>query len=250
MTMYRSVALKLICTGMICTLIWVAVSAAYCGCSQCASMQGVDVNEREGTVAVLPLVAGVDVGPGAPGRCDAANLPGNGDVRNLGSTTAPNIKWGTSRITLDTGGNLLVDGTPAAGWSWDSSSSTLKTTQRQTYIFDTTTGMLTSSSGPSGLFVTTYEYDSTYAHHITKATDSLGNPWTYGVDTASPGPSYVINPDSTRKVAYAYRAAGTDGEGQYEKITVYKWSGSAWTEQEHTDYTYDSSNRVTQVMAS
>lgn len=184
-----------ILASVICLLAVLTAMPGWCGCTQCGSMQGIDVNERDGTVAALPVVAGVDVGRGAPGRCDAANLPGNGNLRNFGTAAAPNIKWGTSRIILDGSGNVLMDGVRVAGWSWSSSSKTLTAAQGYLYVFNNTKGMVTSASGPNGLFVTTYTYDSTYPDCITSVTDSLGNVWTYGVDASKPGPDYVINPD-------------------------------------------------------
>ena len=245
--MFRNLAKNLICASAMGVLAMILAMPGWCQCSTCGSMQGIEVNEREGTVAVLPVVAGVDVGRGAPGVCDASNLPGNGNVRNLGTANSPNIKWGASRITLDGSGYVLMDGVRVAGWSWNSSTKTLTAPQGYVYVFNSAMGMLTSASGPNGMFVTAYTYHATYPDCITQVTDSLGNVWTYGVDISKPGPDYVINPDGTRKVGYTYKAVGANGAGQYDTITVYKWSGSAWVEQEHTSYTYNSDKKITQV---
>lgn len=246
---------KLLQRAFLCSGIAVLIAAmalpAWCGgcvgCGGAGSLDGINVNIREGTVDVLPVVAGVDTGPAAPGMCNASNLPGSGNARNFGDATAPKIKWGTSRITLD-GSNVMLDGIKQALWSWNSTSRTLTTPDGRKYIFDGTTGMLTSQSGPDGLFVTTFQYDTTYPDRVASATDYLGNTWTYGVDISKPGPDYVINPDGTHKVEYTYVAPGYDGAGQYNQITVYKKdSQGAWITQQTTGYSYNSDNKITQV---
>lgn len=227
-------------------IILIAVPAWCSGCTQCRNIQGIDVNERDGTVAVLPVVARAHVGQGAPGRCNPTNLPGNGNIRNLGTASSPNIKWGTSRITVN-GSDVLMDGAIVPGWTWNSSTSTLTAEQGYTYVFDNSKGMLTSASGPSGLFVSTYTYSNSYPDRITQVTDSMGNVWRYGIDISKPGPSYVFNPDDSKKVFYTYKAAGTNGAGQYDRITICKLGDDDWVALSYTTYTYNSDGKIIQV---
>ncbi len=224
--------------------------SAFCGCATCGgsdAVPGVDVNMTNGTTSVMPIVD-FNMGPAAPARSDAKNMPGAGNVRNLGTPASPLIKWGTSRITTDSG-SVLIDGVIAPHWSWSSTTNSLTTADGRIYAFDDSNGLLTRISGSDGLRVSTLAYDS--QGHVTQAFDSYGNTWTYDVDTSVPGPTGVTDPDGIKHVAISYHNFGTYGEGQYKTVKImYLGPNNQWVEQQSTDYSYDNLSRITSVVTS
>jgi RHS repeat-associated protein len=242
--MLKSSRKSFIFMGAVSLLILLSGLQAWSQCTNCGEAQGIQVN-NDGTVDVVPVVAGVDVGPGAPGICNAANAPQSGIARNLGSSSVPVIKWGTSRITLDGSGNVLLDGRQVAEWSWNSSTKTLTTSEGYKYVFDNAAGMLTQSTGPNGLSPTTYTYYSNDPDRLDGVTDSFGNTWDYwmGEDRTTFG---AFDRENTREVMYRFKSPGSNGAGQYDLIQVAK-IGDGGGEQQRAEYEYDSGNRVTAV---
>ncbi|NLN77038.1 MAG: hypothetical protein GX139_12130, partial [Armatimonadetes bacterium] len=205
------------------------------------------MNMTNGTTSVMPIVD-FNMGPAAPARSDAHNMPGAGNVRNLGTPANPLIKWGTSRITTDSG-SVLIDGVVAPNWTWNSATNSLITADGRIYAFDDSNGLLTRMSGSDGLRVSTLAYDS--QGHVTQASDSYGNTWTYDVDTSVPGPTGVTDPDGTKRAEISYQPYETNGFGQYKTVKImYLGPNNQWVEQQSTNYSYDNLSRITSVVTS
>ena len=195
-----------------------------------------------------PVLAGVDVGPGIPLNVDASHPVIEGSIRyyNLPSPATPYIKWGLSTITFS-GSTVLFDGVPRAGWSWNSTSQTLMAPGRHLYVFNSN-GNLANSSGADGLQVTPHTYSASLPDRVTGVSDGFGTHGHTALKLGPQVPTYAIDRDGGRKVGFTYKSSDADGAGLFDTITVYKLNSSPeWEEQEHTTYTYDSSNRVTQV---
>jgi hypothetical protein len=256
MNMFASLGERkaLSCFCMASVLIVLLGMPAWCGCATCGGggggVQGVDVNTSNGATSVMPIIGDADMGPGAPGRCDANNMPGAGNVRNLGSATNPFIKWGLSRITVDTSGGVLLDGVIAPNWSWNSSTKTLKTADGRLYVFGNPEGTMTSMSGPDGLRVNTFAYQQTSPDRLASVTDSYGNAWGYTVDDSASAPTCIRNSDGSKVVHYAYKPFGTSGAGQYDKVSVYHIDFGSYSlvEEQHTDYTYNTADQLSTVV--
>lgn len=217
-------------------------------CPTCQGIVGLGLQERDGTTWAIPAAAMWDLGLGAPRRVDASTLPVAGGPRDYRPDDDPYIKFpGGPVITLDESDNVLVDGVQRALWSWDSNNRKLTAPGGYEYSFNSN-GLVTStvSSGRTA----TFTYDGTYTDRLTKVTDSFGNEWNYGFSSGEfdYAPTYVINPDATRKIEFTYRSGNETGRGGYERITVNKPDGESWTEIQHIDYHYDDDDRIADIV--